>query len=259
MQTQNLGYPRIGNKRELKKASEAYWSGKITAEELQKTGKKIRLKNWEIQKNAGIDLIPSNDFSFYDQMLDTTVLLGTVPARYTELAKSKSELDLYFVMARGFQQEGFDLTAMEMTKWFDTNYHYIVPEFVANQDFSLNPNKIVAELNEAKEMGIKVKPVLIGPVTYLLLGKEKEESFHRIELLSKLLPVYAELLKILRDKGVEYVQIDEPCLALDLTDIEREAITKTYTFFAMEAPEIKIILANYFECYGKEYCGRLRS
>jgi 5-methyltetrahydropteroyltriglutamate--homocysteine methyltransferase len=251
MQTQNLGYPRIGNKRELKKASEAYWAGKITAEELQKTGKEIRLKNWKIQKDAEIDLIPSNDFSFYDQMLDTTVLLGAVPKRYTELAKSKSDLDLYFAMARGFQKEGFDLTAMEMTKWFDTNYHYIVPEFTANQDFSLNPSKILSELKEAQEAGIKAKPVLIGPVTYLLLGKEKEDGFHRIELLSKVLPVYSALLKLLQENGVEYVQIDEPCLALDLTEIEKEAITKAYSFFAAEVPTLKIILANYFDCYGQ--------
>jgi 5-methyltetrahydropteroyltriglutamate--homocysteine methyltransferase len=251
MQTQNLGYPRIGNKRELKKASEAYWAGKITAEELQKTGKEIRLKNWKIQKDAEIDLIPSNDFSFYDQMLDTTVLLGAVPKRYTELAKSKSDLDLYFAMARGFQKEGFDLTAMEMTKWFDTNYHYIVPEFTANQDFSLNPSKILSELKEAQEAGIKAKSVLIGPVTYLLLGKEKEDGFHRIELLSKVLPVYSALLKLLQENGVEYVQIDEPCLALDLTEIEKEAITKAYSFFAAEVPTLKIILANYFDCYGQ--------
>jgi 5-methyltetrahydropteroyltriglutamate--homocysteine methyltransferase len=251
MQTQNLGYPRIGNKRELKKASEAYWAGKITAEELQKTGKEIRLKNWKIQKDAGIDLIPSNDFSFYDQMLDTTVLLGAVPKRYTELAKSKSDLDLYFAMARGFQKEGFDLTAMEMTKWFDTNYHYIVPEFTANQDFPLNPSKILSELKEAQEAGIKAKSVLIGPVTYLLLGKEKEDGFHRIELLSKVLPVYSALLKLLQENGVEYVQIDEPCLALDLTEIEKEAITKAYSFFAAEVPTLKIILANYFDCYGQ--------
>lgn len=251
MQTQNLGYPRIGSKRELKKASEAYWAGKITAEELQKTGKEIRSKNWEIQKDAGIDLIPCNDFSFYDQMLDTTVLLGAVPERYSVLAKSKSDLELYFAMARGFQKEGFDLTAMEMTKWFDTNYHYIVPEFTFNQDFALNSKKITTELKEAQEAGVKAKPVIVGPVTYLLLGKEKEEGFHRIELLDKLLPVYEELLKLLKEQGVEYIQIDEPCLALDLTELEKEAITKTYVFFAKEIPALKIILANYFDCYGE--------
>jgi len=251
MQTQNLGYPRIGSRRELKKASEAYWAGKIPAAELEKTGRDIRLQNWKIQQESGIDLIPCNDFSFYDQVLDMSVLLGAIPERYTEFAQTHTGTDLYFAMARGYQKDGFDLTAMEMTKWFDTNYHYIVPEFRAAQRFELNPTKLLNELKEAREAGIHAKPVIIGPVTYLLLGKEKEAGFHRVELLDQLLPLYAQLLKLLAEEGVEYVQIDEPALALDLTDTERAAISHTYTFFAEAVPSLKIILANYFECYGE--------
>ncbi len=129
MKTNNLGYPRIGSNRELKKASELYWAGKITADELLEVGKNIRQENWQIQANAGIDLIPSNDFSFYDQVLDLTLTVGAIPSRYSEIAKTNSALDLYFAMARGLQKEGQDVVAMEMTKWFDTNYHYIVRNY----------------------------------------------------------------------------------------------------------------------------------
>lgn len=250
MQTQNLGYPRIGSRRELKKALEAWWAGKISADELEKTGQEIRLKNWKIQEENGIDLIPCNDFSFYDQVLDMSVLLGAIPERYSGLAKTHSGPELYFAMARGYQKDGFDLTAMEMTKWFDTNYHYIVPEFKAAQQFELNPAKLLKELREARQAGISAKPVIIGPVTYLLLGKEKEAGFHRVELLEQLLPVYGGLLKLLADEGVEYVQIDEPALALDLNPEEREAVVRSYNYFSETAPSVKIILANYFECYG---------
>ena len=193
MKTNNLGYPRIGSNRELKKASELYWAGKITVDELMAVGQNIRAANWELQAQAGIDLIPSNDFSFYDQVLDLTLTLGAIPKRYKELAKTNSNLDLYFAMARGSQKEGQDVVAMEMTKWFDTNYHYIVPEFTKNQNFELFSTKIIDEFVESKKLGIKTKPVLIGPVSYLLLGKEKEEGFHRIDLIEKLLPVYFEI------------------------------------------------------------------
>ena len=250
MQTQNLGYPRIGSKRELKKASEAYWAGKIPLDELEKTGREIRLKNWKIQQEAGIDLVPCNDFSFYDQVLDMSMMLGAIPERYAEFSQKHSSADLYFAMARGYQKNGFDLTAMEMTKWFDTNYHYIVPEFKAAQTFELNPDKVVKELREATQAGVNAKPVILGPVTYLLLGKEKEAGFQRIELLDRLLPVYRQLLALLADEGVEYVQIDEPALALDLHPSEREAIARTYAYFSEVVPALKIILASYFDCYG---------
>jgi 5-methyltetrahydropteroyltriglutamate--homocysteine methyltransferase len=251
MKTNNLGYPRIGSNRELKKASELYWSGKITTEELLTTGKNIRKKNWVLQYNAGIDLIPSNDFSFYDQVLDLSLTFGVIPEQYLAFAKENSVLDLYFAMARGAQKEGQDVVAMEMTKWFDTNYHYIVPEFTKDQEFSLFSEKIIDEYIEAKEAGFQTKPVIIGPVSYLLLGKEKQEGFHRIELIGKLLPVYFDILQKLQDENVEYVQFDEPFLALNLTEIERAALVHVYQKINKKFPTIKIILANYFDCFGE--------
>ena len=251
MKTNNLGYPRIGSNRELKKASELYWSGKITAEELISTGKNIRKENWALQFNAGIDLIPSNDFSFYDQVLDLSLTFGVIPEQYNAFAKENSVLDLYFAMARGAQKEGQDVVAMEMTKWFDTNYHYIVPEFSKNQEFELFSEKIIDEYKEAKTAGYQTKPVIIGPVSYLLLGKEKQEGFHRIDLINKLLPVYFDILQKLQEEKVEYVQFDEPFLALNLTDIERAALVHVYTKINEKFPNIKIILANYFDCFGE--------
>ncbi|WP_445721432.1 5-methyltetrahydropteroyltriglutamate--homocysteine S-methyltransferase [Flavobacterium sp.] len=251
MRTNNLGYPRIGSNRELKKACELYWSGKITSNELVATGEKIRKDNWLLQANAGIDLIPSNDFSFYDQVLDLSLTLGAIPEQYKEFSEKNSELDLYFAMARGAQKDNLDVKAMEMTKWFDTNYHYIVPEFTRNQKFSLFSEKIINEFKEAKKLGIKTKPVLIGPVSYLLLGKEKQTGFHRIELINNLLPVYFEILKKLEAEDVEYIQFDEPFLALNLSDIERAAITRTYNEINNHFPTIKIIVANYFDCFGE--------
>nr|WP_294938874.1 5-methyltetrahydropteroyltriglutamate--homocysteine S-methyltransferase [uncultured Flavobacterium sp.] len=253
MKTNVLGYPRIGSQRELKKACEQYWTGKSSLDELIQTGRKIREENWILQKKAGIDLIPSNDFSFYDQVLDLSLTVGAVPQRYNKviLDKNNSELDLYFAMARGYQKNGLDITAMEMTKWFDTNYHYIVPEFHKNQQFSLFSNKIIEEFFEAKLKGILTKPVIIGPVSYLLLGKEKEEGFHRIDLIKNLLPVYIEILSHLKDYGVEWVQFDEPYLALDLNQKERDAFKYVYAEIKKQFPYIKIMLANYFDCFGE--------
>jgi 5-methyltetrahydropteroyltriglutamate--homocysteine methyltransferase len=252
MRTQNLGYPRIGSQRELKKATEQYWSEKISQQQLLLTGKTIRLQNWQIQAEAGIDLVPCNDFSFYDQVLDTTLMLGAVPKRYQTLAATKqlTDIDLLFAMARGYQKDGFDITAMEMTKWFDTNYHYIVPEFTADQKFSLLNKKVITEFLEAKAQGFTTKPVLIGPVSYLLLGKEKQEGFHRIDLLSSLLPVYIEIIGQLVSNGAAYIQFDEPCLSLEITENEQLAIEKTYQTIAEKFPKLHIILASYFECYG---------
>ena len=251
MLTNNLGYPRIGSNRELKKACESYWAGKISVDELLTVGATIRKENWQLQAEAGIDLIPSNDFSFYDQVLDLSLTLGVIPKRYQELAKTNSTIDLYFAMARGSQKDGQDVVAMEMTKWFDTNYHYIVPEFTKDQEFKLFSEKIINEFKEANALGIATKPVLIGPVSYLLLGKEKEEGFHRIDLIEKLLPVYFEILQKLENENVAWIQFDEPFLALNLTDKERSAITYVYTEINKRFPKIKLILANYFDCFGE--------
>jgi 5-methyltetrahydropteroyltriglutamate--homocysteine methyltransferase len=252
MQTHNLGYPRIGSKRELKKACEQYWSGKISQEELQQAARVIRAENWRLQKEAGIDLIPVNDFSFYDQVLDMSFLLGAIPKRYQQIAQAKSPLDLYFAMARGYQKDGLDVTAMEMTKWFDTNYHYIVPEFSKEQTFHLNGTKVFEELAEAQAQGIQAKPVLIGAVSYLLLGKEKGKvrDFSSIDLIDKLLPVYIQILQKLQVQGATLVQLDEPYLAMDLTKAERQVFQQVYSEIRKQVPALKIILTNYFECYG---------
>ncbi|TDN95464.1 methionine synthase (B12-independent) [Salegentibacter sp. 24] len=249
MQTHILGYPRIGSNRELKNACEKYWSGKIELQELLQTGRKSRKENWNLQKDVGIDLVPCNDFSYYDQVLDMTLSLGAVPKRYKEIAENPSTtyLDLYFAMARGYQKDGFDITAMEMTKWFDTNYHYIVPEFTKNQKFQLHSEKILNEFEEAKETGIKPKPVIIGLVSYLLLGKEKEEDFDKMDLAEKLLPVYLDLLSALQEQGAEWIQFDEPFLALDLNEKTREAFTFVYAEIRKKFPDLKFILATYFE------------
>jgi 5-methyltetrahydropteroyltriglutamate--homocysteine methyltransferase len=249
MLTNNLGYPRIGNQRELKKACENYWAGKITLDQLLECGKQIRLNNWQLQQQAGIDLIPSNDFSFYDQVLDVSLAVGAIPARYESL-KDGNLTDLYFAMARGYQKDGKDITAMEMTKWFDTNYHYIVPEFYKNQKFKLISTKVVNEFKEAKEAGIITKPVLISPVSYLLLGKEKEAGFNRIELLDNLLPVYLEIIEKLVAEGVEWIQFDEPFFALDIDDTAKQAIIKTYETIRVTFPDLKILVATYFEGLG---------
>lgn len=246
----NLGYPRIGSQRELKKANESYWSGKITQNDLLHTGENIRRKNWELQQQAGIDLIPSNDFSFYDQVLDMTLMVGAIPERYAEVLIENDQntyLDLYFAMARGYQKDGLDITAMEMTKWFDTNYHYIVPEFVKDQEFKPFSGKVVEEFEEAAKHGIKTKPVLIGPVSYLLLGKEKEPGFSRISLLGKLLPVYFHLIEKLEAEGAEWIQFDEPFLALDLSYAEKEAFRIAYHAIRNRFPKLKTLLATYFE------------
>jgi len=251
MLTQNLGYPRIGSQRQLKKACEQYWAGKIDLTELNKVARTIKEQNWQTQLDAGIDLIPCNDFSYYDQVLDTSLLLGVIPGRYSPVlsqVKANNEIDLYFAMARGYQKDGLDITAMEMTKWLDTNYHYIVPEFTANQEFRIFNENIFSEYNSAKQqLGAKAKPVLLGPVSYLLLGKEKEQGFERIDLIKKLVPVYVEIINRLRQQGAKWIQLDEPCLALDLTKKEKEAFDYAYRAISNRVSGIKLLVATYFE------------
>src|SRR5437667_375944 len=221
----NLGFSHLGAARELKRATEGYWGGKVSLPDLLKTGAELRARHWRLQQDAGIDLIPSNDFSYYDRVLDTCTLVGAVPKRYG-WAGGPVDIDTYFAMARGVQSGGRDVTAMEMTKWFDTNYHYLVPEFEPGQAFRLSSSKPVDEFQEAKALGIQTKPVLIGPVTFLLLGKARTARFDRLTLLDALLPVYAEVLSRLASAGATWVQLDEPCLALDRTPPERAAFVR---------------------------------
>ncbi|MDP6349211.1 MAG: 5-methyltetrahydropteroyltriglutamate--homocysteine S-methyltransferase [Chloroflexota bacterium] len=240
----NLGYPRIGPRRELKRALERYWSGKIAASDLLDAAAAIRRDNWATQSAAGLSSVPSNDFSLYDQILDTTAMLGAVPKRYGWSGETV-DLTTYFAMARGHQEGDVDLPAMEMTKWFDTNYHYIVPEFYAGQSFQFASTKPVDEFSEAREQGVATRPVLVGPVTYLLLGKSDDEAFDPLTLLDSILPIYAEVLQRLEAAGAEWVQIDEPVLVLDLEPAARDAFARAYESLTA-ASGLKILLTTYF-------------
>tara|TARA_Y100001970_G_scaffold136849_1_gene168373 strand:+ start:13457 stop:15751 length:2295 start_codon:yes stop_codon:yes gene_type:complete len=239
----NLGFPRIGANRELKRALESYWAGKIELGALQKVAKEIRTKNWQLQIDAGIDHIPSNDFSMYDQVLDTAVMLGAIPDRFLDKQFDSAEA-LYFAMARGLQTEDIDVTPLEMTKWFDTNYHYLVPELSEKINFSLNPDKILNEFNEAKQLGITSRPVIIGPMTFIKLSKF-DASISQKEFLDKLVPLYAELLALLSDQGCDWVQIDEPVLVTDLTEDEKNNLLNAYNLLN-EKTNMQIMLTTYF-------------
>jgi len=236
----NLGFPRIGVQRELKKALEAFWQGTIDAEQLTAAGGSLRAQHWKAQQAAGIAHIPVGDFAYYDQMLNMTALLGAAPARFG-FGGTPLTLNQYFALARGTQ----DQPAMEMTKWFDTNYHYIVPEFHPETHFTLDPAWLLAELDEALALGIDAKPVLIGPLTYLYLGKEKQPGFSRLALLPQLVETYRELLGMLTARGVRWVQMDEPVLALDLPPAWVDALDAAYRALAENAP--RILLATYFD------------
>ncbi len=247
----NLGFPPLGAARELKRATEGYWSGKVPLDQLLATGADLRRRHWELQRDIGVDRIPVNDFSYYDRMLDTCALVGAVPRRYGwggggGGGGGKVELDTYFAMARGSQGKGRDVTAMEMTKWFDTNYHYIVPELEQDQVFRLSSHKPVAEFREAKALGIDGTPVLIGPVTFLLLAKAKGKAFDRLSLLDALLPVYVEVVSELAAAGAMWIQLDEPALALDRTDAERAAFVRAYSQLSKRAGSARLMLATYF-------------
>jgi len=251
IRTHNLGFPRIGAKRELKRALEAAWLNTSSQTQLLEIAKAIRAANWRIQQTAGIDLIPSNDFSLYDQMLDTCALVGAVPERF-HWRGDTVDLLTYFAMARGVNDNGTDCrhgspaTALEMTKWFDTNYHYLVPEFEQGQTFKLAWTKPFDEFAEALALGIRTVPVLIGPLTFLLLGKIRGQDFDRLTLLPSLLPVYGEVLRRLSAGGADWVQLDEPALCRDLTPEQRAAFGVAYEELREAAPELKLLLGTYF-------------
>jgi len=245
------GYPRIGKNRELKKALEAFWSGKTTGDDLLAAAYEIQRANWEVQAAAGIDILPINDFSFYDQVLDTAGLLGAVPARYDWDGEAPG-FGTYFAMARG-RIGDHDVPAMEMTKWFDTNYHYIVPELGPDSTFSVSGSKPFELLANARAAGVRGKVVLVGPITFLLLGKAQDESFDRLSLLERILPAYAEIVSKLAEGGAEWIQIDEPILVEDLAGGELEALKKAYEVIAAAKGDAKIIVQTYFDHVGDAY------
>lgn len=243
----NLGFPRIGRDRELKKGLEAYWKGDIDQAALEKIGKQLRATHWQLQKEAGVDLLPVGDFAWYDQVLTHSLMFGVIPQRHQNKENSIS-LDTLFAMARGVSNHacncGFNTQALEMTKWFDTNYHYLVPEFAKDQSFKLSWQQLFDEVLEAKALGYNVKPVIIGPLTYLWLGKAKEANFDKLDLLPNLLPLYGQILQKLSSLGIEWVQIDEPILGLDLPQQWKSAFETAYNLLAREPT--KKLVATYF-------------
>ncbi|MDK2981331.1 MAG: 5-methyltetrahydropteroyltriglutamate--homocysteine methyltransferase [Chloroflexota bacterium] len=243
--TSNLGYPRIGLNRELKFAQEKYWKNAISLDELKQTANRIQTANWIVQKEMGLDYIPSNDFSFYDQMLDTTVMLGAIPPRFKE--GDLKDLDLYFAMARGWQDgQGKTIAAMEMTKWFNTNYHYIVPEINAKTRFKLNAEKPIEAYRLAQTLNLNTRPVIIGPVTYLLLSKSEDPDFNPLSKLDKLLVVYEDLFKQLKAMDVKWIQLDEPFLSLDLDGDGVDAYRQLFSRFTSHSNRPRIMLTSYF-------------
>ncbi|GLQ00749.1 5-methyltetrahydropteroyltriglutamate--homocysteine methyltransferase [Methylophaga thalassica] len=241
VKTHNLGFPRIGKKRELKFALEAYWRGETSLIALERQAAELRKKHWNSQKK--LDFSPVGDFSFYDHVLDTSLLLGNLPRR---ARSGLSELDQYFQAARGQTSKAVEQTsvaAAEMTKWFDTNYHYLVPEFDADTTFELHAERYLSYVREATQQGVNAKPVILGPVSYLWLGKSKDDS-NKLDLLPKLLPVYEALLNLLAKEGIEWVQIDEAILVTELDKDWQHALNQAY--FALNKTPVKLLLTTYF-------------
>jgi len=248
MITHNLGFPRIGAHRELKFSLEKFWKNEITAEELVSTGRLIRKNNWQIQQESGIQLIPVNDFSYYDHVLDISLMTGNIPPRFLPIVSSfdQDPFRLYFAMARGLQDDTWDIPAMEMTKWFNTNYHYIVPEFYASTQYRLFSSKVLDEFSEAKAQGINAKPVLLGPVSYVLMGKIKDDHLSAFSILESLLPVYQQVLQQLESMGCKWIQIDEPMLASDLQPQVAELFQMAYHVLSAQLNSMSVMLATYF-------------
>jgi 5-methyltetrahydropteroyltriglutamate--homocysteine methyltransferase len=237
LKTANLGFPRMGRQREMKFALEGYWTGKRTEKDLFDLAAVLRAEHWKLQQSTGIDFIPSNDFSLYDQVLDALVLIGATPERF---GSGPVTLDRYFAMARNSPEQ----TAMEMTKWFDTNYHYLVPEWSDGLSFKIDTTKLLGELKEARNLGIETRPVLVGPLTLLLLGKGVN-GFDPMRLLPRLTEAYEEVLRVLIAEGVLWVQIDEPMLATDFEDGAVDAYRNVYA--QLTKLPVKLMLATYFD------------
>ena len=239
----NLGFPRVGKRRELKHAVEAYWAGDLSRTELFVKGQAIRAQNWALQASAGIELLPVGDFAWYDHVLATSLMVGAIPKRHQD-DNETVDIDTLFRMGRGRAPTGCACAASDMTKWFNTNYHYIVPELHAGQEFALTYTELFEQVAEAQALGHQVKPVLVGPVTYLYLAKGVGEEFDKLLLLEKLLPVYQQVLTKLASMGVDWVQIDEPILALELNEAYLTALSKSFN--VLQGQGVKLLLATYF-------------
>ncbi|HXK00406.1 MAG TPA: 5-methyltetrahydropteroyltriglutamate--homocysteine S-methyltransferase [Buchnera sp. (in: enterobacteria)] len=238
-----LGFPRIGLNRELKRAQEKYWSGKISKNDLLLVGKELRKTHWEQQKNAGINLLPVGDFAWYDHVLSTSMMLGNIPKRHMNTDKS-IDLDTLFRIARGIAPTGKAALASDMTKWFNTNYHYIVPEFTKDCNFFYGWSQLLDEVDEALNLGYKIKPVILGPITYLWLGKVKGEFFNRLDLLPNIIPVYQHIFSELEKRGIDWIQIDEPILVLEISNNWLQAFNDVYQKLKCN---LKLLLTTYFD------------
>ncbi len=249
----NLGFPRIGAHRQLKRAVEEYWAGNIDPEELAATAASLRRQHWQLQQSLGIEHVPSNDFSLFDHVLDTAVMLGAVPKRF---AWSGAAVDLptYFAMARGASE----LPPLHIIKWFDTNYHFLVPEFESGMKFKLASTKPVNEFREAAALGIHTRPVLLGPLTFLLLGKSKTPRLKLLGLLDAILPIYEEVLWQLAHAGADWVQIDEPVLALDLPKEALDALESSCARLSAASDQLRICLTTYFSDLGDNLAAALK-
>ena len=250
MKTSIIGYPRIGRLRELKFASEKYFRGEITASDLEKTAKEIRLYNLELQKKSGLDYIPSNDFSFYDGVLDTAFLLNAIPERYTALGLSA--LDTYFAAARGYQGEKGDVKALAMKKWYNTNYHYMVPEIDDSTVIKLAGTKPFELFKEALESGVVTKPVVIGAYTFLKLARYTGKK-RAVDFVEAAAAAYSELLNRFSELGAEWVQFDEPSLVMDMTDEDIKLFDALYKKILADKQGVKVLVQTYFgdirDCY----------
>ncbi len=250
-----LGSPRIGPNRELKRATEGYWAGRTSRSELESVASTLRRDTWSDLASAGLDSVPVNTFSYYDQMLDTAVMLGALPARAAGLA---DELDRYFALARG--NTGIaDIAPLEMTKWFDTNYHYLVPELEPATQFTLNPAKVLSELKEALALGIPARPVIIGPITFLLLSKGIDGARAPIDRLDELVPVYSELLSLLAENGAPWVQLDEPALVTDMSPDAPALAEAVYNALGSPSNRPGIVVATFFGDPGASLGGLART
>ncbi len=237
----NLGFPRIGARRQLKRVLDEYWAGNLDPEELQITAAGLRREHWQLQRSLGIDHVPSGDFSLYDHVLDTAAMFGAVPKRFAWAGETVG-LTTYFAMAKGTDQ----IPSLGITKWFDTNYHYLVPEFEPDMKFKLASTQPIDHFQEAKSLGIHTRPVLLGPLSFLMLGKSNSAKLKPLALLDQLLPIYEEVLRRLARAGADWVQLDEPVLATDLPGEAMQALESAFARFSAVSDRLRLCLTTYF-------------